>query len=328
MRLRSFFLAAFAATLGLPACGPASEPATPPPASLTPAAVSVPVPPPPTTSAPVVKVPESKPPPPPELSDLATEQDMNDTAAHLRVPVGSSPVRGKATALVTVIMFGGYQDPFSFRALLTIQKLQQTYGDDLRLVWKDRPLAFHKMDVPMLLAAHEVREKQGDAGFWQAFDILFEEHDKLQKINQKNLPSKQGNKGPMTPSVPFDAPQFKDAARQLKISATKQKEMLATKANPASINEDMALGDEVRVHGTPTFFINGRRLVGAQPIEVFVRMIDEELEVAKEVVAGGVERSKVYETLQAKALKPRPRAPQAPGTPPAPSGAGMGPPMP
>jgi protein-disulfide isomerase len=330
MHKRLPLLVALVGALGPFACGPAPEPVIPPPAPSASVSVAAPVPPPPATSAPVVKAPEVKP-PPAEPSDLASEADMNDAAAHLRVPVGSSPVDGKATALVTLVMFGGFQDPFSFRAMNTIHDLQKKYGDDLRLVWKDRPLAFHKMSVPMLLAARDARETRGDAAFWQATGIIFQQHEKIAQENKmaSELARAQGQKGKPSPQKPLrvmDERAFKEVARQLKISAAKQKDLLAAKFNPPVIADDEALATELRVEGTPTFFINGRRLVGAQPPDRFSQVIEEELVVAKEQEASGTERSKIYETLQKKALRPKPREKVTPI--PASTGAGMGPPSP
>jgi protein-disulfide isomerase len=321
MHTRLPLLVALAA-LGSFACGPAPEPVAPPAPSAS-AVASVAPPLPPASSAPVVKAPEVKP-PPAEPSDLASEADMNDTVTHLRVPVGSSPVDGKPTALITLVLFSDFEDPFSFHELTVIRDLQKKYGDDLRLVWKDFPLTFHPMAIPMLLAARDAREARGDAAFWQAFTILFDEHAKLHKLNDAILKDneKRMKANPPLPQksvLRLGEPQFKDAARQLKISSAKQKDMLATKLNPPVIADDTALAADLRVTGTPTFFINGRRLVGAQPPEVLTKMIEEELVVARELVASGTERGKVYETLQGRALRPKPRE-KAPS-----SGAGMGP---
>jgi protein-disulfide isomerase len=255
-------------------------------------------------------------------------QDLNGSPVHLRVPVGKSPVDGKPTALVTVIMFGGYQDPFSYRSLAALSELQKKYGDDLRLVWKDHPLPFHEVAIPLLLAAQYARQQRGDTGFWQAFHVIFQQHERLSKANAAIAKANQSLIAagkPSKPIVRFDAKAFGDIARSLKISAARQKEMLATKDKPASIADDLELAHLVRIQGTPTFFINGRRLVGAQPLESFTKVIDEELIVAREQVASGVSRDKVYETLQARALRPRPRAERPT---PDPAGAGMGPPTP
>ena len=64
------------------------------------------------------------------------------------VPVGGSPVRGKATALVTIVEFADYQCPFCVKVEATLAELLQSYGDKVRLVWKHDPLAMHK-DAPL-----------------------------------------------------------------------------------------------------------------------------------------------------------------------------------
>jgi predicted DsbA family dithiol-disulfide isomerase len=62
----------------------------------------------------------------------------------------------------------------------------------------------------------------------------------------------------------------------------------------AAVEADFAEGSGLGVRGTPTSFINGSPVVGAQPIEVFRAMIDAKRAEAKQLVAGGVPRAKVY----------------------------------
>ena len=65
----------------------------------------------------------------------------------------------------------------------------------------------------------------------------------------------------------------------------------------SAVEADVAQAGQLGVHGTPVFFVNGMRVVGAQPAEVFRTRIDEELKRAQRLVAQGVERARVYETL-------------------------------
>lgn len=198
--------------------------------------------------------------------------DVNDSLAHFRVPIGSSPVDGKADALVTLVIFGGYQDPFSRRLIQTVAELKKQVGDELRIVWKDRPLPFHPRAQPSLRLARAVFASGGGKSFWQAHAALMDTSNNL------------------------DEPSLLKVGQKFGIFGAKARKTLATPA-PA-LDEDVALGDALMVQGTPASFINGRRLVGAQALENFHRLIMEEMQVAQALVANGTPKKDVYEVMQ------------------------------
>src|ERR1019366_9263687 len=97
----------------------------------------------------------------------------DDTKTVFKTPVGSSPDRGSATALVTIVEFADFQCPFCARVEATLESLRHKYGDKIRIVWKNEPLPFHPNAEPAAEAALEVRAERGDAGFWSMHDKLF-----------------------------------------------------------------------------------------------------------------------------------------------------------
>jgi protein-disulfide isomerase len=208
---------------------------------------------------------------PPEEDDKAT----------FRVPVGTSPVRGKATALVTIVEFSDFQCPFCKRVQATIDEVRKRYGDDVRFVFKHLPLPFHARAEPAAELALEARAEKGDDGFFRVHDALFQaaklEDDDLEAI-----------------------------ARNAHLDLARVKKAIASKKYTSTIEDDGDLAEEIKAMGTPHFFINGRRLVGAQPIEKFTTLVDEELAKAKAMVARGVRRPSVYDELQksAQAIDP------------------------
>jgi len=212
--------------------------------------------------------------PPPEQEAAMILEDRTV----YRVPVGASPVRGKATALVTIVEFADYQCPFCTRAEETLRDLRAHYGDQIRVVWKNQPLPFHKRAEPAAELSLEARAQKGDAGFWAVHDALL------------------GQRGR------FDDDDLAEVARDAGLDAGAALRNVGARRYAAAVEEDQDLADDVGAHGTPTFFINGRRLVGAQPFDRFVGVIDEELDKAKAIVAGGVAPAKVYDTIQAKAV--------------------------
>jgi protein-disulfide isomerase len=201
------------------------------------------------------------------------DDDHDDAKTVYKVPLGSSPLRGSPAALVTIVEFADYECPFCIRAEPTIKALREEYGDKLRLVFKDSPLAIHTRAEPATEAALEVRAEKGDAAFWAMHDALMA--------------------GPSDLSS--------DALAQLAVRfgarAEAVKAAIAHHKHSKSIEEDQDLAEDLAAGGTPHFFINGRRLVGAQPKERFVAMIDEEVSRAEEVVAKGTKPEAVYEEI-------------------------------
>lgn len=208
------------------------------------------------------------------------EEDVS-SVVHL-VPVGDSPVRGKDTALVTMVMFSDYQCPFCRRVTPTIEELAAQYGDKLRVVWKDNPLPFHPRAEPAAELAREARAQKGDAAFWQANDRLLAGESAL------------------------DDAALEAVAADLQMNVAAAKRAVASRKHAAKIEADVDLADDLGAAGTPHFFINGRRLIGAQPIEKFRAIIDEEIAKAEAMVVAGTPRAGVYEAIQKQAVPPEP----------------------
>ena len=188
------------------------------------------------------------------------------------IPVGASPVRGPKTALVTIVEFGDYQCPFTARAEPTMAELESRYGDKLRVVWKDTPLPFHKRAAAAANFAIEVRTRKGDDAFWKAHDLLFKNQRALEDSDLQSYATQLGLDGSVLSAV-------------------------QTESHKKTIAEDQAVADGTGATGTPLFFINGRKVTGAVPIESFTAIIDEELPKAQALVASGVSPEDVYEEI-------------------------------
>jgi protein-disulfide isomerase len=190
------------------------------------------------------------------------EEEPVDTSVYA-VPVGRSPIRGAAAAPVTLIAFGDFQCPFCKRAAATVETLRARYGDALRVVWKHEPLGFHPQAEPAAELAEEARAQKGDAGFWAAHDALFA----LERVTSESILALESPLGLKAGSV--------DAA-------------IKGKRHAAAIDADEATAEAFEASGTPHFFVNGRRVVGAQPEAAFVAIIDEQLAKARALEAKGV----------------------------------------
>ena len=202
-----------------------------------------------------------------------------DPAQVLRVPVGNSPVQGPNTALVTVVVFSDFQCPFCSRVNPTMDALRTRYGNDIRIVWKNEPLPFHDKARPSAELAMEAFAQRGNAGFWQMHGILFQ--------NQTAL----------------DRPDLDRYAAQANLNIARYTAAMASHTHIAGIDADHALAQQLEANGTPHFFVNGRRLVGAQPEAAFVTLIDEVKTKAEEFMRShpGTTRANLYERMMAEA---------------------------
>ncbi len=221
-----------------------------------------------------------------------------DPNAELYVPVGESPFKGPADALVTIVEFSEFQCPFCSRVGPTVQQIIDTYGDDVRVVFKHNPLSFHDRAEP---AARAAIAAQNQGKFWEYHDLMFANQ---QGLTDANLAA---------------------WAEQLGLNMDRFNADLQAEATSARIREDMALATRLAAGGTPHFFVNGYRLRGAQPFDRFRTVIDERLEEARALVTAGTPRAGVYEALQADAVRgpapmiTPPAAPQAAAAPAAPA---------
>ena len=179
--------------------------------------------------------------------------------------------KGPSTAPVTIVVFSDFQCPFCSRAVPTLEKIEQKYGKKVRIVFKHLPLPFHKEAKQMAYAALAAGE-QGK--FWEMHDLLFQ-HQRAFKGSA-------------------DA-EAEKLARQLKLDMKKFKSDYASKAIADQVEDDLKESKRVGARGTPNFFINGVKVVGAKPFADFERTIDEQLALAERLLKSGVKPAKIYE---------------------------------
>jgi len=213
----------------------------------------------------------------------ADKAEKPEDTATWKVPVlADDPVLGPKDALVTIVEFSEFECPFCKRVEPSIKKIIEKYGNDVRVVWKDNPLPFHKRAVPASVLARVAYKQKGDKGFWEAHEALFESQPKLDDAALEAIATKLGIGWPAVKAA-IDDGRFQ-----------------------ARFDANVELGSDLNARGTPHFFINGRRLSGAQPFEKFETLINEQLGKAKALVAKGVARDKVYEEIMKEGKEPPP----------------------
>jgi protein-disulfide isomerase len=175
-----------------------------------------------------------------------------------KIEIGKAPVKGPANAPVTIVAWSDFECPFCSRVVPTLKQLEEEYKGKIKVAFKHQPLPFHPNAKPAAAAAMAAHEQDK---FWEYHDKLF--------ANQRAL----------------DRASLEKYAEELKLDMGKFKAALDSGKYNALIEADSAEGSRVGANGTPTFFINGRTLVGAQPVDAFKRMIDEELKKGQGAVA-------------------------------------------
>lgn len=193
-----------------------------------------------------------------------------DPGAVYQMPIDGAQTRGSAGAKVTLVVCSDFQCPFCARVRTTLDDLAKEYGDDLRIAFKNNPLPMHDRALPAAAAA-EAAGKQGK--FWAMHDRLFENRAELTDDNFVRWAGELG----------LDVARFERDRNDPKITARVQ----------AQSQQCTSLG----ARGTPSFFVNGRYLSGAQPIESFRTLIDEEAKKAAALLRKGVKPKKLYDAI-------------------------------
>jgi protein-disulfide isomerase len=171
------------------------------------------------------------------------------------VPFNGAPARGAERAAVTIVKFEDFQCPFCKTVQPTFKDLLKKYDGKVRVVHKDLPLdAIH----PQARQSAEAARCAGEQGkFWDYHDKLYAQFPKL---NVEDL---------------------KSAAKEVGLNVTSFEQCLTSGKFKAAVQKDLSDGANLGLTGTPAFFINGREISGAQPVEAFAAIIDEELGLAK-----------------------------------------------
>ena len=168
------------------------------------------------------------------------------------VPVDDDPSDGPATAPITIIEFSDFECPFCTKWHEEVwSKLKEAYPGKVRLVYRDFPLfGMHENAGP----AAEAANCSGDQGkYWEYHDKLF------------------------TGGKALSSATFENYAKELKLELAKFLECTSSRKYKDEVQADYDYAVQLGVRSTPTFFVNGIPVVGAQPFEVFSQVVEKEL---------------------------------------------------
>ncbi len=168
-----------------------------------------------------------------------------------RVAAGDAPAKGPESAPVELVLFSDFQCPFCARVVPTLHQIEELYGDKVRIAFRQFPLtAIH----PQAYGAAEASLCADEQGkFWELHDALF--------ADQKALAPER----------------IVETARVHGLDAGRLAACLESGQTKHRVDEDLAVGRALGLSGTPAAFVNGRLLSGAQPLDAFAAVIDDEI---------------------------------------------------
>jgi len=187
------------------------------------------------------------------LADLKRMEDQNKPLAadkQAAMAKNDAPSVGPENAKVTIVEFSDFQCPFCSKAATATQELKKKYAGKVRIVFRQFPLSFHDKAH---LAAEAAMAAHAQGKFWEFHDKAF--------ANQSAL----------------DRPALEKYAQEIGLKMDEFKKALDEKKYVPAVDADMELGKQVNVQGTPTMFINGKRIQNPSDVAAVSQSIDEAL---------------------------------------------------
>lgn len=178
--------------------------------------------------------------------------DVPEQVKRYDVPMDDDPIFGSETAEITIIEFSDYECPFCQRWHEEAwPQIKAKYGDKVRLVFRDYPLdSIHPNAIPAAEAANCAGDQDR---YWEFNELLF------------------------TGGKPLNSATYDEYAKQVGLDLKSFQQCVSDRTHQDEVAKDLAYANELGVRSTPTFFVNGLAVVGAQPFEVFEQIIDMEL---------------------------------------------------
>jgi protein-disulfide isomerase len=170
----------------------------------------------------------------------------------VEVSIQGAPVRGAADAPITVVEFSDFECPFCKQAQPTLKQLLERYPGKVRLAYRDFPL--DSIHPKARVAAEAARCAHDQGKFWEYHDVIFAQSPQLANEDLRRYAGEVG----------LDVAKFDSC--------------LSAGTHKAAVQRDLDEGSRLGITGTPAFFVNGRALSGAQPLDAFTKLIEQELD--------------------------------------------------
>jgi predicted DsbA family dithiol-disulfide isomerase len=162
---------------------------------------------------------------------------------------GVSPAKGSTRPAVTIVEFSDFECPYCREVQATLKQIMESYGSDVRLVFKHMPLEGHRNSLPAARAAYCAGEQDR---FWQFHDALF--------------------------AAPTLSPgRFEEIAAELGVGMVKFRACMSSEQSRTAIIKDVETARLFQIESTPSFIINGQVIKGALGFADFQKIIEREL---------------------------------------------------
>jgi protein-disulfide isomerase len=188
-----------------------------------------------------------------ELSNL-TKDPLAENRA--RIQMTDAPTMGEPSAPVTLVEYADFECPVCRNLHDVLRTLLPNYAGKIRLVFKDFPIEQLHPWARTAAIAGRCAYRQKPGAFWNMFDLIYDNQDIISASNAWT--------------------KMTDYAGQAGLDVESFKACMASPEATAAVNASHANGELLEVSSTPTVFVNGRRLVGADP-HVLEQYINYEL---------------------------------------------------
>lgn len=207
-----------------------------------------------------------------KMRQALSGEPEEDPSAIYQVPVAGSPMLGPRDALVTIVVFADYECPFCGKGWRTMIKLRKLHPGKIRLVYKHYPSPNHPGAKVAAEAGACVWKQQGTSAFWKFHELAFASED----LSDATLARMAKESGADPAAV---------------------KKCVLDKLHQDALGADLKLGVSLGVSGTPAFYLNGKKITGAESLAVFEKAYAEALARAEQALKQGVKPAAVYEHL-------------------------------
>ncbi len=191
------------------------------------------------------------------LAELKAQEAKNkplDAAQQAALAKDAKLAAGPENAPVTVVEFSDFECPYCSRGADALNEIKKKYPKDVRIVFRQFPLSFHK-NAHLAAQAAAAAGEQGK--FWQYHDLLFKNQRALTRADLEKY------------------------AKEVGLNMAKFNKALDEKTHAESVDADMKLGGTVAVQGTPTMFVNGKRVANPTDAAAVSKAIDQALADSK-----------------------------------------------
>jgi protein-disulfide isomerase len=212
-----------------------------------------------------------------------------DRALTYAVKVDGYPSKGPRDAKVSLVVIRDYASPFAERNRSVLDELVKHYGNDLRLVFRDRIIHPRNAMAGALAVCAAAKQNK----FSELDEAMWDKGFKTRTLDISDVDT--GNGQVKCWDTPEGCANVVGYAKDLGLDVTKFKSDMK-KCVATVTADDSDLSQNLQVNATPGFFINGRYLAGAMPVDAFKQLVDDELAKANERIKKGTSKARYYKT--------------------------------